>query len=36
VRAADRPGPDPEVTEKATRRRFTAEYKRAIIQQADR
>ena len=36
VRAPERPGSDPEVAEKATRRRFTAEYKRSILQQADR
>lgn len=27
--------PDPEVTERATRRRFTAEYKRRILREAD-
>ncbi len=29
-------GPDPEVTDKATRRRFSAEYKRRIVREADR
>lgn len=28
-------GPDPEVAEKATRRRFSAEYKRRIVREAD-
>ena len=28
-------GPDPEVAEKATRRRFSAEYKRQIVREAD-
>jgi len=36
ARAAESPAPDPEVVEKATRRRFSAEYKRAVLQQADR
>ena len=27
--------PDPEVTEKAVRRKFTAEYKRRILKEAD-
>ena len=29
-------GPDPEVADKATRRRFSAEYKRRIVRDADR
>ena len=29
-------GPDPEVAEKATRRRFSGEYKRRIVSEADR
>lgn len=29
-------GPDPEVTDKATRRRFSAAYKRRIVREADR
>lgn len=33
--APDGPPPDPEVVERATRRRFTAEYKACIIREAD-
>jgi transposase len=35
-RAAAPPAPDPEVVAKARRRKFTAEYKLAIVQEADR
>ena len=34
--AADGVGPNPEVADKATRRRFSAEYKRRIVRAADR
>src|SRR3989304_3061016 len=32
---APSPPPDPEVAERAARRRFTAEYKRRVLQEAD-
>lgn len=36
TRAAARPVPDPEVVAKAQRRKFTAEYKLRIVEEADR
>lgn len=35
TRAATTPSPDPEVTEKPTRRRFTADYKLRVLLEAD-
>jgi len=35
-RGASLPGPDPEVSAKAKRRQFSAEYKRRIVEEADR